>query len=301
MSENTRQQVREFYDRIGWSQVGEGLYQNARYEDLRPVAREYIHRCHLRVGRFLAPEGKYLLDAGSGPVQYPEYLTYSAGYRFRVCADLSITALREARQRLGSHGLYVVADVSRLPFRDDVFDGVVSLHTIHHVPFEEQITAYREIYRTLKPGRSAAVVNAWQKPRLMERLAWMIRLYAFLFKWIERFNRIVLRRRVRSSTEPAAPTPAGAPTGTYTVHWEPAPLRAELERLGMPVEIHPWRSLSVRFTRAVIHPWLGGRFWLRLVYWLEEKYPRYFGENGQYPLLVLRKPPEQKKVADERG
>ena len=33
--------------------------------------------------------GDLFLDAGSGPVQYPEYLTYSEGYRYRVCADIS--------------------------------------------------------------------------------------------------------------------------------------------------------------------------------------------------------------------
>ena len=99
--ENTKQQVREFYDQIGWAQVGEGLYQNARYEDLRSVSRDYIHRCHLRVNGHIAARGDFLLDAGSGPVQWPEYLTYSAGYRFRVCLDISITALKEARTRLG--------------------------------------------------------------------------------------------------------------------------------------------------------------------------------------------------------
>ncbi|MGE5072274.1 MAG: hypothetical protein ACM3MF_02515 [Anaerolineae bacterium] len=79
--QNTKQQVREFYDRIGWSQAGDdGLYQNARYEDLRPVSQDYIHRCHLRVSRHLAPSGRFLLDAGSGPVQWPEYLAYSQGY-----------------------------------------------------------------------------------------------------------------------------------------------------------------------------------------------------------------------------
>ena len=31
--------------------------------------------------------------AGSGPVQWPEYLTYSEGYQYRLCADISITAL----------------------------------------------------------------------------------------------------------------------------------------------------------------------------------------------------------------
>ena len=81
--ENTKQQVREFYDQIGWSQVGDGLYQNARYEDLRPVSREYIEKCHMRVKRHLAPHGDLLLDAGSGPVQWPAYLKYSEGYRYR--------------------------------------------------------------------------------------------------------------------------------------------------------------------------------------------------------------------------
>ena len=66
-----KDQVREFYNQVGWQEVSEGLYQNARYEDLRPVAREYIHRCHLRVLRHLKSSGKYLLDAGSGPIQYP--------------------------------------------------------------------------------------------------------------------------------------------------------------------------------------------------------------------------------------
>ena len=82
--ENSKQQVREFYDRIGWTQLSDGLYQNARYEDLRPVSRDYIHKCHLRVSRHLASHGRFMLDAGSGPVQWPEYLVYSQGYQYRV-------------------------------------------------------------------------------------------------------------------------------------------------------------------------------------------------------------------------
>ncbi len=128
MSENnTKKSVREFYDRVGWQTVNADMYQNAQYEDLRPVSQDYIHRCHLRVNRHIAKEGQYLLDAGSGPVQYPEYLTYSEGYQARVCMDISIVALKEARKRLGDHGRYVVGDIAHLPFKSDVFDGIVSL------------------------------------------------------------------------------------------------------------------------------------------------------------------------------
>ena len=50
---SVQQQVRSFYDAVGWKQIGAGVYQNARYEDLRPVSRDYIHRCHLRLGSYL--------------------------------------------------------------------------------------------------------------------------------------------------------------------------------------------------------------------------------------------------------
>ncbi len=293
MTENTRQQVREFYDRVGWAQIGDGLYQNARYEDLRPVSQEYISRCHLRINRYIPQNGRFLLDAGSGPVQWPEYLTYSAGYQYRVCADISITALREARQRLGEKGLYVVADISALPFADDVFAGAVSLHAIHHVPVEDQPRAYAEIFRTLQPGGSAAIVNAWKAPDFMYKIGWMMTAAQFIRRVAARLKRM-LRREKRMAQQPARPQAAAAarsaqPTGTHTVHQDAASLIARLRGLGIPVEIYPWRSVSVKFLRQVIHPWLGGRWWLRALFALEERYPQYFGENGQYPIIVLRK------------
>ncbi len=58
----------------------------------------------------------------------------------------------------------------------------------------------------------------------------------------------------------------------------------------MAVEIQVWRSVSVRFMRTLIHPWLAGKFWLSLLYRLEERYPHWFGKNGQYPIIIIRKP-----------
>lgn len=294
MTENTRQQVREFYDRVGWSQIGDGLYQNARYEDLRPVSQEYISRCHLRINRYIPPNGRFLLDAGSGPVQWPEYLTYSAGYERRVCVDISITALREARQRLGEKGLYVVADISALPFRDDAFDGAVSLHAIHHVPTEDQVTAYAEINRTLRPGGSAAIVNAWKSPQFMRRLAGLMAFARLVRRVLARLRRIIGREEKPAAAPAAAGQKAKAqPTGTHTVHQDAPGLLSALQSRGMTVEIYPWRSISVQFLRQVIHPWLGGRWLLRALFALEERYPDYFGKNGQYPIIVLRKKAEK--------
>jgi SAM-dependent methyltransferase len=282
---DVKEQVRQFYDRVGWQMVGEGIYQNARYEDLRPVSSQYIHRCHLRVKRFLKPAGFYLLDAGSGPIQYPDYLAYSQDYNYRVCLDISFVALVEARKRIGQHGLYVVADVANLPFKPGAFDGVVSLHTLHHLPQDDQKRAYGELFRVLAPASSAVVVNGWTESDLMKRLQWLVNL-------TERLGSRQARSRETPSVEKtSAKKEAQAkpvqPTGTYIHKQDAAWLRQQLQ--GMDVEIRCWRSVNVRFLRAVIHRTLGGGFWLRLLFWLEERFPHYFGEKGQYPLVVIRK------------
>lgn len=280
-----KQQVREFYDQVGWQEIGEGLYQNTHYEDLRPVSRQYIHRCHLRLLRHLKPSGRYLLDAGSGPIQYPEYLEYSRGYRSRVCADISITALQEARIRIGEHGLFVVADIASLPFKADAFEAVVSLHTIHHLPEGEHLQAYQELFRVLSANCKAAVVNGWPSSRMMSAFEPLMRLSRRLRSAGGR-----LRGQPRTPPKPKKSKldDSGAPKGTFTnrhdFHWVQSVVGAE-----MPLEIFVWRSVSVRFLRTLIHPWLGGRYWLRLLYWLEERYPHYFGEVGQYPLIVIQK------------
>jgi len=273
-----KEQVQQFYNRVGWQVVGEGLYQNARYEDLRPVAQEYIHRCHLRVKRFLKPEGQYLLDAGCGPIQYPEYLTYSQGYRRRVCLDISIVALQEARKRIGDHGLFVVADVANLPFKPEAFDGFVSLHTLHHLPVGEQKKAYFELHRVLKTGERGVVVNGWTDSALMRRSLWLVKL-------MERLGR---GRQPKETSNAAPAQKPKAPTGTYVQKFEPAWLQRELGgRIAYRVLV--WRSVSVRWLRAVIHERLLGRVWLRLLYALEERFPRFLGEKGQYPLIVIEK------------
>jgi SAM-dependent methyltransferase len=307
-----KEEVRQFYDEVGWQLVGADVYQNARYEDLRPISRQYIHDCHLRVARHLKREGRYLLDAGSGPVQYPEYLEYSRNYQYRVCADISITALKEARRRLGEHGLYLVADIAHLPLKPGAFEGVVSLHTIHHLPEADRLSAYVELFRVLAPGSTAVVVNGWSSSRLMNtfepfmRLAYTIRHLLFRLSGKGPFLIDELEDGPASPGDRPGMVQGDSqkdnqhrhpsrfirikkgPKGTFTNKHDAAWVKTELGAL-MPVDVLVWRSVTVRFMRALIHPQLGGKSWLRLLYRLEERYPHYFGENGKYPLIVIRK------------
>ena len=285
-----KQQVRQFYDQIGWKTVGEGVYQNAQYEDLRPVSREYIHLCHLRVGRHLAEQGRLFLDAGSGPIQYPEYLEYSRGYQARVCSDISMVALQEARQRIGDrgkggHGLFVVADIAYLPFRADIFDGLISLHTIHHLPMDEHLTAYLELERVLISQRTGVIVNGWDSSLVN-------RIFVAPLKWVKRTRKRLRRFQTRFTTQQtqvksmglAKPQPKGTFVSKNNAQW----LQREIgER--MPIKILVWRSVSVRFLKAYVHAKLGGKYFLRLLYWLEERHAGFFGRYGQYPLILIQK------------
>ncbi|MEW6566780.1 MAG: class I SAM-dependent methyltransferase [Chloroflexota bacterium] len=279
-------QVRAFYDSVGWKQVGEGLYQNARYEDLRPVSREYIHRCHLRVARHLPPHGRLLLDAGSGPIQYPEYLEYSRGFKRHVCLDISRRALVEARSRLGEHGSYVVGDIANLPFADGVFEGMVSLHAVHHLPADEHSRAFAEFYRTLRPGGKAVVVYSWGEGAPLTRVLKLPIAGAFAA--------LRLYRRLARREMPAVARPerGGAPQATFTHKYDYRWARQHLSWLP-GLEVRVWRSASTSFLRAFIHRPLLGRQWLRLLYWFEERAPRVLGRLGQYPMFLFHKPSQE--------
>lgn len=292
---SVQQQVRSFYDAVGWKQIGAGVYQNARYEDLRPVARDYIHRCHLRLGGYLPRSGRYFLDAGSGPIQYPEYLTYSSGYQRRVCLDISRLALAEARQRIGGHGLYVIGDIARLPFRRDTFDGGASLHTLHHLPASEQATALAELVRCLKPGGRVGVVYSWGEHAGIAR--WT-RPLVWLAESLLRAARSVSRRapsgnaREQGEVAKLLHTP-----GSFTFKHDFAWAARTLEPLG-EWRIVVWRSVSTAMLRALVHPLGFGHAGLRLLFTLENLAPQAFGRHGAYSSLLITKPGAASSAAE---
>jgi len=282
MDTEIKHQVREFYDKIGWQEASDGFYQNASYEDLRPVSHEYIHNCHLRVLRHLNRTGRFFLDAGSGPIQYPEYVEYSRGYQFRVCADISIVALQEARKRIGTHGLYVVGDIANLPFKSNTFDGAISLHTIHHLPPTDHIRAYQELHRTLIQSAKAVVVYGWDSSPLIALMNFWINMYRRLYALFPS------RQQTPANAQASIASNQPVAHGTYVRKYNASWLQ---EQVGtrMPASIWCWRSLSVSFLRTFINERLAGKWLLKLIYALEELFPHFFGKYGQYPLIVLEK------------
>jgi ubiquinone/menaquinone biosynthesis C-methylase UbiE len=253
--------VRDFYDHRGWQAdtTGPGaVYGDAQlWEDLRPCAAEYVSACRRKVLEFLPPSGERILDAGSGPIQYPEYLEYSSGFAKRVCVDLSQRALDEARTKLGDRGEYVSASLLELPFPDDHFDAAVSLHTIYHIDKDQQEDAVRELLRVLKPGALAVVV--YSNP---DRLA-------------ARLKALVRRRR----------SPDSGP-----IYFFAHPL-SWWQRFSdeAAIEIVPWRSLNANESRRLIPDNALGARMFRALLSFENAFPRWAVWAGCYPMIILTK------------
>lgn len=266
--------VRAFYDRLGWSERCDACFEDAaRFEDLRPVSAEYLRHCHRRVGRHLEG-GALLLDAASGPIQFDEYLEYGAAFARRVCVDLSLVALRRARQRLGTRGLYVVADITRLPFRADAFDGVISISTIYHVPANEQETAFLELHRVLQSGRRGVVVYSWGRHARL-----MVAFDALPAK---------LAAMWRARHTHASGSNGGGEPALYFHTFGPGWMARHVGG-AIPIEIRVWRALSVPFMRRFIPDHRLGRVFLRWIVAFEERFPHFAGTWGQYPLIVIHK------------
>lgn len=111
----------------------EGESSNAR--DFLPEA-EYMPQSASRV-----------LDIGCGGGDLACFLASGAGQV--VALDVSLEVLRAVQAKQTERelsGLHlVVADVNRLPFRDNCFDYVVSRYTLHHTELDRSLPEVRRV------------------------------------------------------------------------------------------------------------------------------------------------------------
>lgn len=128
-------------------------YEGSNYQESfwERGGREYEDQVEaIALRRLLPPEGgERLLELGAGAGRNTRRY---AGYRQVVLLDYSLTQLQQARARLGEpeRYLYVAADVYRLPFRPQVFDGATLIRTLHHLI--EPRLALQQVAAVLRPG-----------------------------------------------------------------------------------------------------------------------------------------------------
>ncbi len=289
MLRREKQIVRDFYDSFGWQEVEAGVYgDTVLFVDPRPVLHTYDRRTGGRVKRFLAMHGRWFLDAGSGPIPYRGYLEYSEGFDFRVCVDLSLVALTKARAKLGPRGRYVLADLTRLPFRDGIFSATVALHVLYHLPADEQEAAVFELYRTLAP--SACCVIIYSRPdcalAALARLSLRLRGLAAHVPGARRLWRALTHRASRSMAP--SPTALRDERPLYFYAHEYTWFRKTLP-VEWDIEVRCWRALDRFSTDCFVADNLLGRVLLALVSWCETTFPHALVRLGRYPMIVLRK------------
>ncbi|MDK9699771.1 MAG: class I SAM-dependent methyltransferase [bacterium] len=106
-----------------WKKVYNVSWEHWSQQDLSPLDLTKIEA--------LVPENVTLLDAGCGDGYLLAHLLGKG--RILSGVDLSETAIRKARERLGNAVNLQTAFLEKLPYCDKEFDVVVSAHTLEHV------------------------------------------------------------------------------------------------------------------------------------------------------------------------
>ncbi|MFQ5611437.1 MAG: class I SAM-dependent methyltransferase [Anaerolineae bacterium] len=136
--------------------------QDRRYEDLA----ERIALRHL-----LPPQGQRLVEIGAG---FGRLANLYGGYEQIIIQDYARTQVEEAQRYLGRDPryLFVVADLYRLPFVDNLFDTVTMVRVMHHLA--DVPAALAELHRIARP-QGIAIVEHASKLHLKAIARWLLR------------------------------------------------------------------------------------------------------------------------------
>jgi SAM-dependent methyltransferase len=128
----------------------EGSDYQTRFWELG--GRAYEDGCEaIALKRILPKTGGLMLEVGAGAGRNSERYK---GFNRIILLDYSQTQLQQAKKRLGTDGkyVYVVADIYRLPFVDNLFDSTTMIRVLHHMA--DAPLALKQLRNTLKPSSS---------------------------------------------------------------------------------------------------------------------------------------------------
>ena len=267
-NDNAEKTVSKFYNTLGWQTDREITEDARRWEDLREYAAEYVSKCRLRVMNQIPGTGEKMLDMASGPIQYKEYIEYSKNFDKRYCVDLSIDALKSAKEKIGEHGIFLHGSFFDIPLEENFFDCSISLHTIYHMHKSKQEEAVRKLLRVTKPGKPVIIV--YSNPDSINRMP---------SRLLKKMKAIVKKSDSLSAQEKNEDLYFFAhPSGWWDNFSDLA-----------NVKILPWRSFTAHTQRMLFPDNRFGKKLLSILYRLEEKYPHFFARYFTYPMITLTK------------
>lgn len=231
---------------------------------------------YTKASRHYPPTGKYLLDIASGPIGFPEYIALSEGYEYRICVDISINALMEAKANLenaGQKGIYICGDITNIPMKDQICDTVLCQHTLYHIPRKEQSTAVNEMYRVAKNNSKIVIIYCWFYN------SWMMNLtlnFVQIYRVTRHYAGKLYVRFVNSKPK------------LYFFAHSPRWFKKSFT-FGKDIEFYCWRSTNKFFMDTYIHKNLGGKWMLKKLGEIEDKHSKFMSTFGEYAAIVITK------------
>lgn len=97
----------------------------------------------------LLSDNAHILDVGCGAGIPTAKFLVKRGLKV-TGIDLSNTMLNLARQHVPS-AEFLKMDMNELEFEENVFDGIVSVYTLFHIPKKDHLKIFRKFFEILKP------------------------------------------------------------------------------------------------------------------------------------------------------
>lgn len=273
-----KKRVFDYYNEINYKVKDSfKIYEDSgKWVDYRGVSLEYIRNSFKKSANFFSPNGKYLLDIASGPIGLPEYMALGAGYEFRICVDISINALIQAKEnieRTGKNGVFICGDITNIPIKDDSCDTVLCQHTLYHIPKDDQATAVEEMYRVAKPGSKIVIIYSWFYHSWFMNISLnFIQIYRIFRHYLGKWYVKLLNSKPR----------------LYFYAHSPRWFRRSFQ-FGNSIQFFCWRSTNKFFLRLYIHKWFFGERILKWLMKMEERHSNLLGVFGEYPAIVITK------------
>ena len=273
-----KQRVFDYYNQVSYLLKGQyNIYgDSAKWVDFREVSEEYIRHSFLHAKQYLPKRGEYLLDVASGPIGSPEYMSISESFTTRICVDISVNALLQAKynmQKAKQKGIFICADITNLPIANDAVDAVLSQHTLYHVPKNEQKVAVEEMYRVAKWDSKIVIVYCW-----------------FYHSWMMNIslNIVQLYRIARHFAGKIAVKWFSKEPKLYFYAHSPKWFKRSLP-FSNQLKMYCWRSTNKYFLNLYIHKALFGKQLLSKLQKIEKKYSEFMATFGEYAVLVISK------------
>ncbi|MFX1452697.1 MAG: class I SAM-dependent methyltransferase [Promethearchaeota archaeon] len=125
----------------GYNKIAEDYYNHRDLEKFNGEVEKFAS---------LLPDNAHILDVGCGAGIPTAKFLVKRGIKV-TGIDISETMLNFARQIVPNADFFKM-DINELEFKDNVFEGIVCVYTLFHIPRIKHFEIFKKFYNILKPG-----------------------------------------------------------------------------------------------------------------------------------------------------